>query len=130
MARKSALLSVVLALTCVISLRGQSTVLEGVYSTAQAERGRVAYAKYCSSCHGASLEGVSAPELTSARFIERWREGPLDSLYSFIRQTMPFGRVAAAGISDSDYLDILVHILNVNQYPAGRTELKPDALIK
>ena len=84
----------------------------------------------CRVRHGESLDGVSAPALTDARFIERWREGPLDSLYSFIRQTMPFGRVAAAGISDSDYLDILVHILNVNQYPVGRAELKPDALIK
>jgi mono/diheme cytochrome c family protein len=130
MVRKLALVSVLIALSYASSLPAQSTVLDGVYSAAQADRGRAAYTKHCSSCHGGSLEGVSAPALTDARFIERWREGPLDSMYSFIRQTMPFGRVAAAAISDNDYLDILVHILNVNQYPAGRAELKPDALIK
>ena len=105
-------------------------MLDRVFSAAQAERGQVVYAKHCSSCHGNSLEGISAPALKGTRFLERWREGPLDALFSFIRQTMPFGRVASAGISESDYLDIVVHILNLNEYPAGAAELKRDTLTK
>src|ERR1051326_3605847 len=68
------------------------TVLDGVYSEAQAVRGHDFYTAVCSSCHGAELEGISAPALNDHQFIERWREGMLDSLYDFIRERMPFGR--------------------------------------
>jgi mono/diheme cytochrome c family protein len=102
----------------------EKTVLDGVYSNAQAERGHGFYATYCGACHGNSLEGVSAPPLTGSRFIERWREGVLDPLYDFIRQRMPFGRPAnAKPIPDNEYLDILTYILKVNGYRAGESEL-------
>ena len=42
---------------------------------------------------------------------------------------MPFGRAPGAPrIPDSDYLDILTHILNVNGYRSGPNELTPDLL--
>jgi len=110
------------------SFQGQSraTVLDGVYSDAQALRGKTAYTTFCSACHGSRLEGVSAPSLTDKRFIDRWREGTLDGLYDFIRQRMSFGRAAdAKRISDAEYLDILTYVLNVNGYPAGPNELSP-----
>jgi len=102
----------------------EKTVLDGVYSNAQAERGHDFYRSYCGACHGDSLEGVSAPPLTGSRFIERWREGVLDPLYEFIRQRMPFGRPAnAKPIPDNEYLDIVTYILKVNGYRAGEGEL-------
>jgi S-disulfanyl-L-cysteine oxidoreductase SoxD len=105
------------------------TVLEGVYSDAQAERGHDFYTAVCGSCHGAALEGVSAPPLTGNRFIERWREGMLEPLYDFIRQRMPFGQPAGAKrIPDSEYLDILTYILKVNGYRAGESELTTGLL--
>src|SRR5262245_55911644 len=85
-----------------------TTVLDGVYSAPQGLRGHDFYTAVCGSCHGAALEGVSAPPLTGTRFIERWREGMLDSLYVFIKERMPFGRPAnAKPIPDGEYLDIL-----------------------
>jgi mono/diheme cytochrome c family protein len=105
------------------------TVLDGVYSTAQADRGHGFYTAVCGSCHGASLQGVSAPPLTGTRFIERWREGTLDPLYQFIKDRMPFGRPAnAKTIPDNEYLDILTYILNVNGYRAGTAELSTGML--
>jgi len=105
------------------------TVLDGVYSETQAARGRDFYTAVCSSCHGAALQGVSAPQLTGNRFIERWREGTLDPLYEFIRQRMPFGRPAnAKPIPDNEYLDILTYILKMNDYRVGETELSTGAL--
>src|SRR5262249_16954512 len=121
-------------LTFVSAAAGQSqgsekTVLDGVYSNAQAERGHGFYTTYCSACHGNSLEGVSAPPLTGTRFLERWREGALDPLYEFIRQRMPFGRPAnAKPIPDGEYLDILTYILKVNGYRAGESELARNLL--
>src|SRR5215813_14222256 len=124
-----------LAIACIIVLasvstaRAQSearekTVLDGVFSNPQAERGQGFYTTYCGGCHGNSLEGISAPPLTGSRFIERWREGVLDPLYEFIRQRMPFGRPAnAKPIPDNEYLDIVTYILKVNGYRAGEGEL-------
>ena len=105
------------------------TVLDGVYSEAQESRGRALYNTHCAACHGTALEGISAPELTGNRFIGRWREGTLDGIYSFIRQRMPLSRGAnAPPIPDNDYLDMLTHILKVNDYPAGSAALTPDLL--
>jgi mono/diheme cytochrome c family protein len=126
------LLCFILAITCTPVIRAQAqgpgkTVLDGVYSDTQAARGKAAYTAICSPCHGSTLEGVSAPQLTGNRFIERWREGMLDSLFSFLKERMPPNRGAGARpISDRDYLDILTYILSTNGYRTGESELTPD----
>jgi S-disulfanyl-L-cysteine oxidoreductase SoxD len=106
------------------------TVLDGVYSDAQAVRGKASYAAVCGRCHGDALEGVSAPALASTHFVERWREDTLDLTYNFIRQNMPPTFEANAGPKayDSSYLDILAYILKINGYRAGASELTPDLL--
>jgi cytochrome c5 len=107
------------------------TVLDGTFSDAQAMRGKALYTEHCGSCHGESLEGVSAPSLGDARFIERWRESTLDGLYSFIRERMPFGRSPnSARISDSEYLDIVTYMLQKNGYPGGPAEMTADSVGK
>jgi len=117
---------------CIPTVQAQSqapgkTTLDGVYSDAQATRGQATYTAHCRTCHGDALEGISAPELTGNRFIEHWREDMLDTIYNYIRQNMPQGRGPdAKPIPDSDYLDILAHILKVNGYRAGASELTPE----
>jgi mono/diheme cytochrome c family protein len=110
------------------SLAGR-TVLDGVFSEAQAKRGQAAYTSHCSVCHGDALDGVSAPALTGNRFIERWREDTLDTIYNYIKDNMPLNRAPGLPrIPDSDYLDILMHILNVNGYRSGADDLTPDLI--
>src|SRR5579883_1682525 len=107
------------------------TVLDGAYSEMQAGRGKTAYTTHCTSCHGDALEGISAPTLTGARFLERWRESPLDGLYLFIRDRMPFGRGPNFNaISDNQYLDIITYLLKVNGYPTGAAELTLESVTK
>ena len=107
------------------------TVLDGVFSEAQAKRGEAAYAANCGVCHGADLEGISAPELKGTHFLERWREDMLDTIYNYIKDNMPQGRALdAPRIPDTDYLDILTHILSVNGYRAGASDLAADLLEK
>ena len=118
----------------VIEARPQApvkTVLDGVFSEAQAKRGEAAYAANCGVCHGADLEGISAPELKGTHFLERWREDMLDTIYNYIKDNMPQGRALdAPRIPDTDYLDILTHILSVNGYRAGASDLAADLLEK
>ena len=105
----------------------QKTLLDGVYTEEQALRGSYAYAKACLNCHGAALEGVHAPRLVGDIFVNQFREAPLIPLYSFIKQNMPPDRVGGiAPLTDAEYMDLVAHILKVNGYPAGTTELTPE----
>jgi mono/diheme cytochrome c family protein len=100
------------------------TVLDGVYTAAQAMRGEAAYGMSCAMCHeGADVDG---PPLTGDPFIDRWREDKLDSLFTFIRTKMP--RDAQGSLAENTYLDILAHLLEANNYPAGSKELTADTV--
>jgi cytochrome c553 len=97
----------------------QPSVLDGVYTDAQAGRGEEAFATKCAICHeGTCTDG---PALTGSPFIDEWREDTLESLFTFIKTRMP--RDAQGSLSESMYLDILAHILELNHYPAGGQEL-------
>ena len=102
-ARMSKAMSALLALAILcwplpaLSQATGRTSLDSIYSDAQSLRGQAAYNAHCATCHGAALEGVSAPELSGNRFLERWREGTLDGIYNFIRQRMPLGRSVHPG---------------------------------
>jgi hypothetical protein len=100
------------------------TVLDGVYTNAQAGRGEEAFASKCAMCHeGTCTDG---PALTGTPFIDEWREDTLESLFTFIKTRMP--RDAQGSLSESIYLDILAHILETNHYPGGIKELTADAV--
>jgi cytochrome c5 len=102
----------------------QKTVLDGVFTAAQADRGGIVYGAECAACHeGADVDG---PPLTGAPFIDRWREDTLDGLFEFVKARMP--QQAPGSLSDRAYLDILGHLLQENSFPAGPRELTLDAL--
>ena len=101
-----------------------ASVLDGVYTTAQAERGHAAYEARCIQCH----EGLEAdgPGLMDKAFLDRWREDTLAPLFTFVTTTMPGN---APGSLDSNvYADIVAYLLEANGLPAGARELSPDAV--
>ena len=106
-------------------LSGQTrTVLDGVYSPAQATRGEAAYGANCAKCHeGADVDG---PPLTGDPFMDRWREDTLTALFTFIKTRMP--QDSPGKLSEAAYVDILAHILQSNSIPPGTKELTTDAL--
>jgi mono/diheme cytochrome c family protein len=105
---------------------GPRTVLEGVYSDAQAARGKAVYDASCATCHRADLTGFSGPPLKGDLFMDRWREFKLEVLYKLIRTTMPNG--APGTLSEANYLDVTSYILQTNELPAGAKELTTDAV--
>src|SRR5215471_594212 len=96
------------------------TVWDGVYNQAQEDRGRTAYGIYCSRCHAEDLNGARGV-LIGAKFMDRWREDNLNSLFALIKQTMPPG--PRGQLSSAEYLDIVAYLLGVNQFPSGTGEL-------
>src|SRR3954471_16338866 len=108
----------------VTQLNASRTVLDGVFTAAQAERGSGVFSEKCATCHeGADVDG---PPLTGTPFIERWREDTLDGLFDFIRTRMP--QTAPGSLPPAAYVDIVAYLLQANDYPAGGRELTPDLL--
>jgi len=84
------------------------SVVNGVYTEAQATRGAAAYKKDCSSCHGEGLDGDGfAPGLAGSEFLSNWNGTTVGDLLQ-----------AKA--------DIIAHVLKSNKYPAGKDELPSE----
>jgi S-disulfanyl-L-cysteine oxidoreductase SoxD len=101
------------------------TVLDGVYSEAQAMRGKNTYKRFCSDCHLSNLQGEGLePPLVSSWFMDAWREDYLASLFDYMQARMPKGRdVTPGSLKEAQYIDILAYILQQNDLPAGNKEL-------
>jgi cytochrome c5 len=110
-------------LACGVALSAQDTprIWQGVYTTAQAERGKAVFSTTCLRCHGEDLGGNTAPALKGDRFQSSWGGDAIESLFTKIRDTMPpnFGST----LEDQVKLDIVSYILQVNGFPAGASEL-------
>lgn len=94
-----------------------SDIWQGVYSTAQAERGRAVYLSACLRCHGPDLAGTTAPALRGERFFETWGGDSIGRLFEKIRDTMPPN--FSTTLDDGAKLDIVAFILQGNGFPAG-----------
>jgi len=101
------------------------TVWDGVFTAAQADRGRGFYLANCSECHGATLEGGEKQALKGDRFWADWQETTVDYMLGRISKNMPYSEDGslAGTLGIPTYVDIIAHILNTNGFPAGASEL-------
>lgn len=100
------------------------TVWDGVFSKAQADRGAAVYKTACAECHGNDLAGDGfAPALMGAEFTGNWNDLSVGDLFERIRISMPPS--GPSGVTPAQKADIVAHIMNLNKYPAGTTELEP-----
>ncbi len=104
---------------------GAQTAWDGLYTEAQAERGKVAYEEQCAFCHLSDLSGQGfAPPLVDDAFTQRWQDGNLGDLFTIVKVTMPQDKPQS--LNDAQYAEIVAHMLRANKYPAGAHELKAD----
>ena len=103
-----------------------STVLDGVFTAAQARRGQLVYRQNCESCHGSDLggDGDMAPRIAGSNFMGLWTEFPVGSMFERIKVSMP--EDGPGRLTDEEYTDVVAFILDSNSYPAGDTELPAD----
>jgi len=100
---------------------GGQSVLDGVFTDAQAKRGQDVYIENCAHCHGDALQGGNdAPPLGPA-FVASWKGSTVGNLVAKIRRSMPDD--APASLTDQQYTDVVTFILSSSRYPAGKTEL-------
>ena len=96
-----------------------ASVLDGVYTEAQAERGSAQFAQNCAACHGSSLSGNGeAPALVGGEFISDWAGLTLGELFDRIRTTMPQDNPGK--LSRDQYADILSFVLKATAIRPGQ----------
>jgi quinoprotein glucose dehydrogenase len=101
------------------------TTDDGVFSIAQAERGRIEYSRTCTSCHFEDLLGDDvAPALAGPTFWTRWEGAGVHQLADVIRTSMP--PTAPGSIEAEAVADIIGYLLETNGSPAGDAPLDPD----
>lgn len=116
--------SLFVAATSALAQTSPSTVLDGVYTAAQAQRGGRTYSRICAECH----EGgePDADPLFGPEFIDRWREAPLGFLYGFYSHEMPADDPGTLGTPV--YQDVMAYLLQENGYPAGSKEIRAEQM--
>lgn len=91
------------------------TTRAGVYTDAQAERGRRAYASTCKLCHQPS---------TGVAFEKHWKGRSLGDLLGYMNAQMP--KNDPGSLEPQQYADLAAYLLKVNAMPSGTTELASD----
>jgi mono/diheme cytochrome c family protein len=108
-------------ITTALAVAQTATATGGIYSAAQANRGRIVVENHCTSCHGDALNGLEGPALVGNAFMLNWERTDLDALFRKIRDTMPPAEVAS--VTEDEKLDALAYLLQQNGFPEGPSEL-------
>lgn len=94
------------------------TTNSGVYTEAQAERGKKVFEAKCTACHDTA-------RFTGDAFLDPWAGKPLKDVWDIASGTMPEDNPGS--LPQQDYGDIIAYFLHLNAFPAGEAELKGEA---
>lgn len=101
------------------------TTEDGVYSAAQATKGKDLYSQDCSACHLDDMSGSGeAPPLAGEGFTDSWNGHSVDELDQTVLNTMPLDNPGS--LDPNDALAIVTYMLQKNNFPAGQDALKND----
>src|SRR5688572_25664767 len=94
------------------------TTNDGVYTAAQAARGKTVFEAKCTGCHEPS-------RFTGEAFFESWNGKPMKELWDVASGTMPEDNPGS--LKQQEYGDILAYFLSINEFKPGDTELPGNA---
>ena len=90
------------------------SLLDGVFTPAQASRGERMFSDVCAACHDTG-------EFSGGRFRISWVGRPVGELFETISTLMP--EADPGSLSPAEYAAIVAYLLQINNYPAGDTDL-------
>ena len=114
-------ITVLALLVSAAAVSGQAptkTTNDGVYTAAQAERGKKLFEAKCTSCH-------ETGRFTGDTFLDPWDGKPLKDVWDIASGTMPEDNPGS--LQQQEYGDILAYFLSLNAFPTGETELQGNA---
>ena len=103
------------------------TAKDGVYTAAQATRGKSIFDMRCAVCHGEMLDGAAGPPLVGDVFLGPRNGQPVSDLFDKIHATMPAD--APGTLEPAQVADVVAFILQANKFPAARAELVSTAAV-
>ena len=113
----STLLTLVLLAAATPAAEDPITILDRVYSVAQAERGESQFKQSCAACH--TLSEFAEPALST-----RWEGQTLGDLYAFISTQMPEG--AGGSLKPEEYASVIAYFLHISGFPVGSEDMPAD----
>jgi mono/diheme cytochrome c family protein len=98
-----------------------TSVVDGVYTQAQAARGREVFLASCLECH-------TTRDFRGETFFLSWAGTTVGRFVNSLVETMPEDN--PGGLPVQDYLDVTAYVLELNGYPVGSGELedRPERL--
>ena len=96
----------------------EPSTLDGIYTAAQAQRGRRVFEKTCSACH-------KTEDWQDGLFLARWEGESVYRFWFFIYETMP-DDAPPYSLPREQVSDVLTYILQLNGLPSGDGELGSD----
>jgi mono/diheme cytochrome c family protein len=111
-------LATALSATAFGSQAPTKTTNSGVYTAAQAERGKKLFEAKCTTCHDTA-------RFTGDVFLDAWVGKPLKDVWDIASGTMPEDNPGS--LPQQEYGDILAYFLHLNEFATGDTELRGDA---
>jgi mono/diheme cytochrome c family protein len=103
-----------------VAQNGSRSTMTGVYTEAQANRGRDTFAGMCQACH-------SPESHTGAVFMASWGGRSLWELFDYISFNMP--KSDPGTLSREEVAQVLAYLLKMNGMPAGSAELLADSAV-
>jgi cytochrome c5 len=91
----------------------------GLFSQAQANRGRDTFRSMCTECH-------TAGEFTDNAFKVKWARRSVGDLYEFIHTQMPDD--APGVLTEAQAIDLTSYILDANGFTSGSRQMQPAGL--
>src|SRR5580692_6588744 len=111
-------LAPIAAFAVVLAAQTSHSVWDGVYTEAQAQRGKTAYSTQCAMCHGEDLMGSDeTPALTGGAFLANWTSLSVNDLFERVRVSMPANNPGR--LTRQQDADILTWIFAFNKFPGG-----------
>ena len=92
--------------------------LAGVYTAAQAARGRSIYQISCASCHSAASHAGPV-------FAAKWEGRLLWELYRYVSEQMP--KSEPGSLTPKEYASLVAYLLKMNDIPPGGDEIPADS---
>jgi cytochrome c len=104
----------------------KTSTWDGVYTSAQAQRGATIFASTCNKCHGPAAAGSTddGGRLVGKEFFEKFDGVTLDQLFTSIYTLMPLDHPKS--LPPKDVADVVAYLLAQNQMPAGASALSED----